>query len=275
MTVTIECFEDAQSVIAATNPYLATRPVEHNLLATLLGQRLAKPEPAQFWLARNSDGHVCGFALQSPPLRPVILSIMPAEAIDAMAAAISAQGIDVPGAQGEAATVARFAGRWTELRDIGAKPSKGLRLYEQLSATPVTSTAGELRRPHETERDLVVQWTSDFLAEIDEPIDDAGQVIDSRMAAGSIFVWDEHGPRSLAAHSKPVHGVARLQTIFTPRHDRGQGYATKAAAALSEQLQRQALHPILYTDLINPISNKLYRKIGYRAVCEVLIYDFE
>lgn len=56
MTVKIKCFEDAQSVIAAASPFLAARPVEHNLLATLLGQRLAKPEPAQFWLARGGDG---------------------------------------------------------------------------------------------------------------------------------------------------------------------------------------------------------------------------
>lgn len=192
-----------------------------------------------------------------------------------MAAAIGAQGIDLPGVHGEAATAARFAGRWTELRNIGAKPAKGSRLYEQLSATPIASVAGELRRPHEAERDLVVQWTADFLSEINEPIDDAKQAVDDRMAAGSIFVWDDHGPRSLAAHSNLVHGVTRLQAIFTPKHERGQGYATKAVAALSERLRHQALRRILYTDLINPVSNKLYRKIGYRAVCEVLIYDFE
>jgi predicted GNAT family acetyltransferase len=32
---------------------------------------------------------------------------------------------------------------------------------------------------------------------------------------------------------------------------------------------------MLYTDLANPTSNSIYRRIGYRAVAEVLRYGFE
>ena len=32
---------------------------------------------------------------------------------------------------------------------------------------------------------------------------------------------------------------------------------------------------ILYTDLGNPISNSVYRRIGYRAVAEGIQYRFE
>jgi len=32
---------------------------------------------------------------------------------------------------------------------------------------------------------------------------------------------------------------------------------------------------ILYTDLANPTSNSIYRRIGYRAVAEGLRYRFE
>jgi predicted GNAT family acetyltransferase len=31
----------------------------------------------------------------------------------------------------------------------------------------------------------------------------------------------------------------------------------------------------LYTDLTNPLSNRIYQRIGYRPVCEVVDYMFE
>ena len=35
------------------------------------------------------------------------------------------------------------------------------------------------------------------------------------------------------------------------------------------------LRPILFTDLSNPTSNAVYRRIGYQAVAEILRYRFD
>ena len=32
--------------------------------------------------------------------------------------------------------------------------------------------------------------------------------------------------------------------------------------------------PTLYADLANPVSNSVYRRVGYRAVTEILSYEF-
>jgi predicted GNAT family acetyltransferase len=40
-------------------------------------------------------------------------------------------------------------------------------------------------------------------------------------------------------------------------------------------MRNEGYRCILYTDLGNPISNSVYRRIGYNAVAEALRYRFE
>ena len=49
----------------------------------------------------------------------------------------------------------------------------------------------------------------------------------------------------------------------------------KCVHALSSRLRDAGYRCILYTDLANPTSNSIYRRIGYRAVAEALRYRFE
>jgi hypothetical protein len=46
-------------------------------------------------------------------------------------------------------------------------------------------------------------------------------------------------------------------------------------ASLSKQIRDEECRCILYTDLGNPTSNAIYRRIGYRAVAEAIQYRFE
>ena len=50
---------------------------------------------------------------------------------------------------------------------------------------------------------------------------------------------------------------------------RGRGYATALVAhASAEALAHGATRCYLHTDLANPTSNAIYRRIGYEWVCE-------
>jgi uncharacterized protein len=51
---------------------------------------------------------------------------------------------------------------------------------------------------------------------------------------------------------------------------RSHGYARACVAELSASTLQQGHRCILYTDLANPASNSVYRRIGYRAVDEGL-----
>ena len=55
--------------------------------------------------------------------------------------------------------------------------------------------------------------------------------------------------------------------MYTPPERRGCGYASTCVAALSQRLLDSGYRRcFLFTDLANPISNRLYRRLGYQLV---------
>ena len=59
-----------------------------------------------------------------------------------------------------------------------------------------------------------------------------------RIEQGRVWLWeDEHGePVHLTAANPPAYGVARIGPVYTPREQRGRGYASAAVAEVSRLL---------------------------------------
>ncbi len=85
-----------------------------------------------------------------------------------------------------------------------------------------------------------------------------------------MFVWDHDGePVSLVGRTVAVAGVPRIGPVYTPPALRGRGYASTAVAALSRRLfDEGARRVVLFTDLGNPTSNKIYADVGYRRLAD-------
>ncbi len=67
--------------------------------------------------------------------------------------------------------------------------------------------------------------------------------------------------------TSPVAGVVRIMSVYTPPEHRRRGYASACVAAVSTWARAQGVDTcVLYTDLANPTSNKIYQAIGYRPV---------
>ena len=91
----------------------------------------------------------------------------------------------------------------------------------------------------------------------------------ARLKAGSLFVWDDDGPVSMASWSGRTRNGVRVNLVYTPRERRSRGYATACVAALTERLLAEGKqYCCLFTQLANPVSNRIYQRIGYRAVCD-------
>lgn len=78
----------------------------------------------------------------------------------------------------------------------------------------------------------------------------------------------------MAVKRQAVEGVVRISGVYTPAGQRKRGYAEACVHALSKRLCESGFRCILYTDLGNPTSNSIYRRIGFRAVAETLRYRF-
>jgi predicted GNAT family acetyltransferase len=127
------------------------------------------------------------------------------------------------------------------------------------------------------EVDLATKWLVGFAEEAGEPeaFDDARSVVTHRVAGGGLWFWDVGEPVALAGRRDPVAGAVRIGPVYTPKDHRRHGYATALTHALSERARDDGHRCLLYTDLNYPTSNSIYRALGYRAVAEVLRYQFE
>ncbi|WP_353893245.1 GNAT family N-acetyltransferase [Proteinivorax hydrogeniformans] len=75
------------------------------------------------------------------------------------------------------------------------------------------------------------------------------------------------------AHRAPRHG--RINNVYTPLAHRKKGYASKLVADLSKLILEEGLTPVLFTDLSNPTSNKVYKDVGYTECGKVVQYKVE
>lgn len=136
---------------------------------------------------------------------------------------------------------------------------------------------GALRNAEAHERSLAIEWTHAFAAEAmpGEKMD-RDEVVDRHMQSNRLFFWDDGGPVTMLAVGGSTPNGARVSLVYTPPAQRGHGYATSAVATLTARLLAAGKrHCSIYTDLANPTSNGIYRRIGYRTVCDICDYVFE
>ncbi len=267
--------EDPAFVLRKADRFLSSEPVLHNLILSILHARVAEGDPGRYWIAVQEEEAV-GVVVQSPLEYPATLTPMEPRAVLAIVDAIAESGVTLAGVNGEAATAASFAGQWSERCKSAATPFQGMRLYELLELGEVPRAVGHLRRAGPNDRSLMILWTRAFQDEIGESANDTERRVDRALAAGQIWLWDQNGETtSMTVGREPAQGVVRLSGVYTPPEKRKQGYAAACVYALSKRLRDRGYRCILYTDLGNPTSNSIYRRIGYQAVAEALRYRFE
>ena len=154
----------------------------------------------------------------------------------------------------------------------------GVRLYRLDSVSPPTGVPGCLRRAVDDDLDCLIGWFEDFHVEVGDPApggpEGGAEAVRRRIADDQLWLWDDGGAVCYAGAGIAIGGVAAVGPVFTPVAKRRRGYASACVAAVAACMLDQGVTPVLYTDLGNPTSNSIYRRIGFRAVNEGVRYDF-
>src|SRR6202043_4087238 len=153
--------EDPAFVIRRADKFLSSQPVLHNLILSILHSRVAQGDPGRYWIALHGEEAV-GVVVQSPLEYPATLTPMKARAVLAIVDAMAEAGVTLAGVNGDAATVASFAGQWSERCKSAAIPFQGTRLYELLELREVPNSGGQLRKAGPSDRSLMILWTRAF-----------------------------------------------------------------------------------------------------------------
>jgi GNAT superfamily N-acetyltransferase len=127
------------------------------------------------------------------------------------------------------------------------------------------------------ERDLLARFSVAFQTETGGPASFTEPWVDGVMrGADRAWLWEHEGEFVSLAGRRPVaDGSARIGPVYTPPACRGRGYAAAVTAAATRDILGEDAVPVLFTDLANPTSNRVYQRLGYYPVADCAQVTFE
>jgi GNAT superfamily N-acetyltransferase len=127
------------------------------------------------------------------------------------------------------------------------------------------------------ERDLLARFSVAFQTETGGPASFTEPWVDGVMrGADRAWLWEHEGEFVSLAGRRPVaDGSARIGPVYTPPACRGRGYAAAVTAAATRDILGEDAVPVLFTDLANPTSNRVYQRLGYYPVADYAQVTFE
>lgn len=211
----------------------------------------------------------------------IVLSIAPEAPVerlaDLLAADVDNRCEELPGLFGSTRLVELLALRLAERR--GLRIERGMsnlfyRLHEPIA--PTRRAGGNVRLAADDDLELVAAWLEAFVRDAGVPPVDATKLGTYLIGKHEVLLWLDGGEAvSMAAVSGRTPRCARIGFVYTPDDARGRGYG----AAVTDAVTRRALDGgcvtcCLFADAHNALTNRLYRRLGFRRVGDVVDVSF-
>ncbi len=271
-------FSQVQPFLDRAEPWLLSAEAENNLLLGITKRLLRGDhgfEDPIYLATVETKSEVCGCAIRTPPFE-VALTRMPEAAIPLLLRDLEDVYSSLPDVFGPEMIAARFAKLWT--KEFGGTPKLHgkERLYSLERVVPPSSPpSGLLRLAEHKELELVVNWHARFCEEQGLPDRGLKHRTEQLVREGSLFLWEDGEPTSMAAKVAETPTGARIGYVYTPPTFRRCGYASICVAELSQLLLNQGRSfCCLFADLANPTSNSIYERLGYEPVCDLAYFIF-
>ncbi len=151
---------------------------------------------------------------------------------------------------------------------------RGLMVHELVKVNELPESKGSFERVKQEDAELITDYRLSFETETlefsrsgrDELLKDTLNKIKKenlycRKVSGEIV--------SIAAIMRNSKNTGIIGLVYTPKEFRGNGFATGIVSKLSELILNRGLSKCgLFTDISNPTSNHIYKKIGYEPKTE-------
>jgi GNAT superfamily N-acetyltransferase len=267
LIMALQTTTDTAAILGRIEPVVLADPVRNTVFATLRSHLRQSREGG--WCAYNSTA----IAARSSATTPIALTDGWAD-LEALAEAVGA----LPTLAGLGGSVP-IVEALVEL--LGREPRHRIaeRLYRLGRLTPPMGVLGRARQATAADVELVAGWAEPYTLEAFGTLPPAFDP--RRLASGAVtysrtWLWlDPAGtPVSMAVRRPPAAGVSRIGPVYTPPEHRGHGYASAVTARAAFDILDQGAVPVLYTDVSNPTSNKIYRAIGFRAAADRLSVSY-
>jgi GNAT superfamily N-acetyltransferase len=277
---------DVREFARLAQPLLAADPVRHTSTLTVLhGVRSGAFTPVAM-LTVHERGAVVGALLRTAE-RPVLVSAVPARCTAPVVDALAGLDRDVSAAMGPRPEAEAFAAAWSRRTGAAVTEEIRMRLFAlDDELRPPTHVPGAPRLVSGDGHDapaveVLAAWRAAFEVEAHGATPTpppAPDDVDASLASGAgELLWEVDGEPVAQATARAVTaGMSRVGPVYTAPEHRRHGYAAAVTAAASRwALDRDARHVLLYTDLANRTTNRLYPRLGYRPRYDALELRFD
>ena len=258
---------------------LYAHEAEYSLMLGLAEVASRKEDPSGNFYCVKDGQQIIGSGYVTE--KNLILSSMPKEAVRALADQMYFDKMHVPGVVGPVKVIELFAKYWAGVTEQKYSVAMSQKIYKLEKVIPAKAVAGKIHVAGPEYEELVRDWVYAFSVESlppHEAVPEAAALFaKNKIERKEIFLWlDENGkPVCMNASGRPTKNGTSISAVYTPKELRGRGYASALVATTSQVILDQGKKfCMLYTDLSNPTSNKIYQNIGYNEIATSAHYIF-
>lgn len=275
-------YADAAGFLARTRTILERDECANNLMLgnclRLLSESPVFEQPPLF-ATIDRDGELALAAVMTLPY-PLQIYVEDGDCtgVDLLAAKLAQCGRRIASVIGRENVGRAFAEKWSSATGAAARTRVRQLLYELRSVVQPIYPPGYFRVAESGDIELAREWARCFHEDCfhDGETERAVRNAEEKLRQGGLFFWVNGERVSMAARTRPTPRGEAVCMVYTPPQERGRGYASAVVASLSQRILNEGkTFCTLYTDLDNPTSNSIYRRIGYQPVADSVHIEFE
>ena len=165
-----------------------------------------------------------------------------------------------------------FINYYKELTGAEFSMHLAMDIMELRELNPIDLAPGYFRATTNEDLELVVNWSIKFMKEaMDEEFnrEAACEKMKDRLKVGGMYLFEDinHKAVAMAAATRQLTNGVSISWVYTDEIKRGKGYGEAVVYNLSKlYLEKGNKFCCLFVDKTNPISNRVYKKMGYRII---------
>lgn len=277
----IEWNEISQFEQRAT-PQLLEQEAKHSLMLGVLEAAKQGRYSNVYQVTVEEDGKLLAVLQMTypHPLNVVIIAKEQAEAImHFIASRLHEQNVSFQAFISEREYALLFRSHWYAF--TGTEPSIAMAqgVYQLTTVEDLPKADGAMRQARNEDQSLLESWYAAFEKETGLTESSPERIrssVETMITLGEAYIWEVAGEAvTCAKTARPTASGITVSFVYTPPQARRQGYARSLVSDLSTEMLQVKQFCTLYTDLLNPTSNKIYQEIGYRPLYESMWLQIE